>query len=71
MVIIYIYFYRYVSRCYVLKKAYFIIIHLADVEFLLSLFKYKTFNHEEINRLFLYYSINFFFFYPRPPPSFL
>ena len=44
--------------------------HYTCIRCSFNLFKYMTFDYEEIDRLFLYYSISFFFFYPRPPPPF-
>lgn len=71
MLIICVYPCRVSRRHCIIKIPYLHVIQCCCIGYSFSVYKYNSFNYEEIDRLFSYYSINFFFFYARPPPSFL
>ena len=71
MLIICVYPCRVSRQHCIIKIPYLHVIQCCCIGYSFSVYKYNSFNYEEIDRLFSYYSINFFFFYARPPPSFL
>ena len=69
MLTICVYSCRFSCQHYLIKISYLQVIQCYWIEYSFNVYNYISFNYEEIDRLFSYYSINFFFFYARPPPS--
>ena len=69
MLTICVYAYRVSRRHCIIIIPYLHVIQCCCIGYSFNVYKYISFNYEEIDRLFSYYSINFFFFYARPPPS--
>ena len=68
MLTICVYSCRFSCQHYLIKISYLQVIQCYWIEYSFNVYNYISFNYEEIDRLFSYYSVNFFFFYVRPPP---